>query len=506
MTNTMKKAVLYARFSSENQRKGKSIQYQVQQISAFAKRKGYTIVGRYVDEAKTGLDGDRPMFQKLMNDSMDSPPWDTVLVYNFSRFFRDDVMSKISKECLRDQGIKVVSITETLDDGATPSNIEPFLDMMNEQQSKNNGKHTHSAMKLKAKDALHCGGKPPLGYDVNPETKKLEINPLEAECVRRIYQLFLADYSYSQMAETLNKEGYCTKFGRSFNKNSFDMILQQRKYIGDFVWNKAVAVKHAKYGWNDGIVLVESKAFRKRWEFKDGKEWVIVPGGVPAIISLEDFEKVQKKLESRKRRNANQMVQNRRSYFLGGKRFLVCGNCGSCMTGNVHTGNKGTTISYKCPHHKKPYHCSTKSFTAKNLDFFVASLVVLCLLKESNLEKINQFLAEEKPLRKSRKLQGEITGLQNKIHHLSKMIGEGYEELSDELRRVTLQKKCLEEQKNSLKKMTTKVLPEDIKMLRKRLRKYILNNDTPEVRELLTTVIENVTIDDEMVSITLHTA
>ena len=508
MTEKTKKAVLYARYSSENQKEGRSIEYQVDHIIKYANQNGYDIVAEYIDEAKTGLNADRPMFQKLMDDSMGNPSWDAVLVYNFSRFFRDDVMSKISKECLRNRGIKVISIIETLDDGVTASAIEPFLDMMNHQQSTTLGKHTHSAMMLKAKEALHCGGTPPLGYNVDKRTKKLVINKREAECVRRIYQLFLDNYSYAQMAKILNREGYRTKFGNPFTKNSFDLILQQRKYIGDFIWNKAVAVKHAKYDWNDGIMSVESKAFRKRWECKPTDQWVEVPGGAPPIISSKDFFAVQEKLAKRKLTDfqGEHLPQNRRSYFLGGNHFLVCGQCGSYMTGNVHTGKKGTTISYKCPHHRKPYNCPTKSFSAKNLDHFVASLLILSLVNKENLELLNQYLQKENPKRKAKQLMGKMTGLKTKMNNLAKKISEGYDELAEEYKEVARQRDCLEERYQTLKKVPTKITEEDIKPLRKQLRKYILNNDTPEVRELLKSVIEQIAIDDETVTIKMHVA
>ena len=509
MLEKAKKAVLYARYSSENQKEGKSIEYQIEHISAYAKCMGYIIYEEYVDEAKTGLNADRPMFKKLMDDASGNPCWDTILVYNFSRFFRDDIMSKMSKGYLRDLGFKVISVTETLDDGAVASSIEPFLDMMNYQQSTTLGTHTHSAMKLKAKEAKHCGGKPPLGYDVDKETQKLVINESEAECVRRIYQLFLANYSYSQMAEMLNNEGYRTKFGRPFTKHSFDLILQQRKYIGEFVWNKAVAAKHAKYDWKDGIMSVESKRFRKRWDFKPHSEWVTKPGGVPPIIDREEFDAVQEKLSERKYANAKgkqQLPLNRRSYFLGGNHFLICGNCGSYMTGNIHSGKKGTTISYSCPNHRDHKRCSTRSFTAKHLDFFVASSVVYYLVNESNLPLINQYIREEKPTKKHDKLKREITGLQTKINNLSDKIAEGYDELTDKLREVIQQKKQLEEKLASMKKVPTKIAKDDIKKVRKELRKYILHNDTPEVRELLKSVIEQITIDDETVTIKMHVA
>lgn len=66
----------------------------------------------------------------------------------------------------------------------------------------------------------HNGGKPPLGYRVNPETKCYEINEEEAPIVRIIFEKFLDNWTYSEIAQYLNLQGYKTRTGASFSSKS----------------------------------------------------------------------------------------------------------------------------------------------------------------------------------------------------------------------------------------------------------------------------------------------
>ena len=60
-------AVIYARFSSDNQRE-ESITAQVRACTEYARRKGYPVVKVYTDEARSATTDDRPGFLKMIED------------------------------------------------------------------------------------------------------------------------------------------------------------------------------------------------------------------------------------------------------------------------------------------------------------------------------------------------------------------------------------------------------------------------------------------------------
>ena len=109
------RAVIYARYSSDNQRE-ESIEGQLRECSAYAERKGYTIVKTYADRAISGKKADnRPQFMQMIADSKQKL-FDTVIVWKIDRFSRDKYDSVFYKNNLRKNGVSVVSATEPIDD------------------------------------------------------------------------------------------------------------------------------------------------------------------------------------------------------------------------------------------------------------------------------------------------------------------------------------------------------------------------------------------------------
>ena len=77
----MKTAVLYARYSSDNQTE-QSIEGQVRVCQEYAKQHDILIIGQYIDRAMTGTNDKRPEFQQMLSDSK-KKKWDYILVYRF---------------------------------------------------------------------------------------------------------------------------------------------------------------------------------------------------------------------------------------------------------------------------------------------------------------------------------------------------------------------------------------------------------------------------------------
>ena len=81
------KAVIYARYSSDNQRE-ESIDGQLRECKKFAEYNGITIIGEYIDRAFSAKTDNRPEFQRMIKDSYKSV-FDTVIVWKLDRFARN---------------------------------------------------------------------------------------------------------------------------------------------------------------------------------------------------------------------------------------------------------------------------------------------------------------------------------------------------------------------------------------------------------------------------------
>ena len=330
----MKSCVAYMRYSTDNQTEN-SIEYQRAAIKEYCNRTGLTLLQEFVDEAHSATNVQRPEFQRMMKEAMNGPDWETIIVYDLSRLFRNVTDAAFYKSKLNDMGIKIISVSEPLPDSDEGWLTETFTDTLNEYYIRQNKRKTHAGMTVKAKNAEHCGGIPPLGYDVD-SNGKLIINEDEANTVREIFKLFRLGYSYKNMTEYLNGQGFKTKAGKPFTKNSFHNILTQEKYVGTYRWNRRKAKN--------------SKGQHNNHAYKPDEKHIVVENGCPAIIPIEDFMDVQKKLSQRSEGRAD--TKSRHHYMLGSLKRLKCAKCGAYMVGKVTTshGRKytGRVYGYRC--------------------------------------------------------------------------------------------------------------------------------------------------------------
>ena len=105
----MKQAVIYARSASPNE---DSIRTQIALGKKFAANNGYTVIKVFADTNASGRSADRPALQKLFEDISSS--WDTVIVLNRSRFFREPYLYTKYMLKLNFAGKRIISCIERL--------------------------------------------------------------------------------------------------------------------------------------------------------------------------------------------------------------------------------------------------------------------------------------------------------------------------------------------------------------------------------------------------------
>ena len=141
------KAVIYARYSSDNQRE-ESIEGQIRECTAFAEKNGITILRHYIDRAFSAKTDNRPEFQNMIKDS-GKHLFDMIIVWKLDRFARNRYDSARYKAALKKNGVKVVSATEVISDGAEGIILESVL----EGFKRSNG---HNISNLRTKQPIQC--------------------------------------------------------------------------------------------------------------------------------------------------------------------------------------------------------------------------------------------------------------------------------------------------------------------------------------------------------------
>lgn len=474
-------AVIYTRFSTDTQTSN-STEYQLDHCREFCKQNGYKVVDEYIDEGYSGGSADRPAFQRLLRDARAPHTWSAVVVYNLSRFSREETPQIYERE-LNDHGIVLLSTKESNDDSVNGRFIRRNIYSNNAFYRENAAAHTTDGMRNKAAKGIHCGGIPPLGYVVNHESR-LAVDEDEAALVNRIFKMFDAGMSYSQMAQTLNVEGHRTKAGREFTKNSFSNILKQKKYIGIFRWN----ARQSK----------DSFGKRNNAAEKPEDKQVCITDGCPAIVPKDLFEHVQKKLEGQKLGKGASKA--RYPYLLSGRDILYCSECGSKMIGTRHYSRGKVYLTYYCPKHKGG-SCPTKEIPAKNLDKLVVSKVVENVVTIADAQALTAAMAHTVS---TNSVKAKIRAKENSIEKVVRSIEmEPSPALSKRLKQLEFEKTLLEEelQRNLLPSVT--VDEDNIRRVKKRLASYIYKSQDPDAYMLLKAVVDRIEVDNEGVSITL---
>lgn len=126
----MKKAIIYARYSSDSQTE-QSIEGQLRVCREYAQNNDILIVDTYIDRAMTGTNDNRVAFQKMLKDSS-RKEWQYLIVYKLDRFSRNKFESVIHKKTLRDNGVTILSAMENLTDSPEGRMMETVLEGFNQ--------------------------------------------------------------------------------------------------------------------------------------------------------------------------------------------------------------------------------------------------------------------------------------------------------------------------------------------------------------------------------------
>ena len=341
-------AVIYARYSSDSQRE-ESIEGQLRECSDYAERNGMTIVGSYIDRALSAKTADRPEFQHMIKDSAKGL-FEIVLVWKLDRFSRDRYDSAHYKHILKKNGVKVVSAKEHISDGPEGIILESMLEGYAEFYSAELSEKIHRGQKENALKGKNNGGGIPLGYLLDKQTQKLIIDPETAPLVVEIFERYSEGATVRSIIEDFNSRGLTTKRSKPFNMNSFNALLKNRKYIGE-------------YSYQD----------------------VVIPGGVPAIVPEDLFYRVQQRMEKNKRAPA--MAKAREDFLLTTK--LFCGKCEHMMVGESGKSHTGAMhYYYKCGNAKRKKGCDKKAVRKEWIERAVVRLTMERVLNEEKISKI----------------------------------------------------------------------------------------------------------------------
>ena len=348
------KAVIYARYSSDNQRE-ESIEGQIRECTAFAEKNGITILHHYIDRAFSAKTDNRPEFQNMIKDS-GKRLFDMIIVWKLDRFARNRYDSARYKTALKKNGVKVVSATEVISDGAEGIILESVLEGYAEYYSADLSEKVVRGMTENALKSKYNGGTLPIGYQIDSD-QCFQLDPLTAPFVREAFQRYDEGATMTQIRDWLNEQGVKNTRGQKMTYNSIQHLLNNRRYIGEYTYRD-----------------------------------IVVPDGIPAIVPQDLFDRVQKKLAKNKKAPARHKAED--DYLLTTK--LFCGYCGAYLCGESGTSHTGNVHHYyKCVSvKKKRQECHKKSVKKEWIEDLVVSETMKMVMDDTAIEAIVSMLMD----------------------------------------------------------------------------------------------------------------
>ena len=286
----------------------------------------------FVDDGYTGTNTDRPGFQAAMK-ALRSGEANVLVTKDFSRAMRDYTEMGNYLECVFPfLGVRYISINDGYDSndykGVTGGMEVVLRNIVYASYSKDLSVKTTTAKLQMMKQGKYIGSFAPYGYRFHPDIRnKLAADPESAEVVRRIFDLALEGKKTGEIAHILNMDRVLTP-GSYFRMKHPGSNRFQKKHEDSGWTSYAVLAILRQYEYTGATVgHKRSKAGLsiKKTMPNDRADWIVVEGMHEAIVSKEEFERVQGMLGSRS-------FGKRMECFYPLKGVARCGECRKALT------------------------------------------------------------------------------------------------------------------------------------------------------------------------------
>ena len=493
------KAIGYCRVSTEEQvLEGFSLDTQEKEIRQYCLDNNIELLRVYVDSGisayKVSL-CDRPeghfVVEHIFNRDVDC-----IISISNDRMFRQLGDSLAIQKIAKNNNVKLLytrqQYLDTMDEFSSFL-IESFTNVMNEAYS------IQYSVKVKrgAENKIRKGewnGKSPYGYDL--VDSHLVINEEEANVIKLIFDLYLTkSWGFEKICNYLNTEEIQKpRKSEYWSKTTIHSFLKNPVYTGVTIYNRRAPVRSGR-------------------KYNEESQWLVVGNTHDALVSKEDFEKVQKLMQQKRKNIGAEQIDRSKISKAPLAGLMYCTNCGNLYTLTSGISSSGKKIEYyQCgsKRHGKTI-CKRHNIPALLIEKFVLYRIREILTSDMYKERFEEQLKIRLETLQTKKkdiseIKGNITKLTNQKEKLlglileeeSKEIIETYrEKLNSILNQISVQNELLnvyseldiKEEENLLrgkfKEFYSDISYRDFQELDREQQKTLFNN-----------LIEKITIDE----------
>lgn len=337
----MRRAAIYARFSSHNQR-DESIEIQVENCQLYAADNGYTVAGVYTDYAQTGTNSDRAGLQSMVADAKRGL-FDAVIIYKVTRIMRNRDEMGLLRITLKKCGVEILYAGEDIPQGSGGVLQLGLLEVLAEYESALTAERIRAGIQKNAERCM-ANGHTLYGWDI--VNGYYEVNENERFVLTRIKDGFLSGMTLQAAIDSVGPQK--TKRGAPLRVASVAKMLKRPQNMGTYTYAGHV-----------------------------------VPGGMPALWSEDEHRKLLERFE----RRSNPMKTENTSYYPLSQKMRDKG-CSRAYVGESGRSETGRTYHY--------YHCKDcgRRIPKDALEKIVADAVIEELSSPDRREQIARMVAD----------------------------------------------------------------------------------------------------------------
>lgn len=357
MTNDLLKiGAAYIRVSDERQDEY-SPDSQLKKIREYAAKEGYFIHDEYVfyDDGISGRSAKkRGDFNRMIAMAKEKAhPFETIFVWKFSRFARNQEEAMVYKNLLRKNNVSVVSVSEPIPEGHFGTLIERIIEWMDEFYSINLSAEVVRGMTEKAtRGEPNCP--PPYGYYMKDKKWFPDEESGAADIVREVFRRYADGEGQREIAVDIGMRGIRTKHGGMPENRWIDYMLNNPSYIGMIRWSL------------DGT----KAASRRKY---NSESIMTVAGNHAPIITAELWEAVQNRLAEQKKMYAAYAKKGQPIEFML-KGLIRCSSCGGTLAINGYSGKNKVRCLQCCNYSRGACHDSHSITIPRMEAAFIAGL------------------------------------------------------------------------------------------------------------------------------------
>ena len=324
------RTALYCRLSKDDMLQGdsESIKTQKAMLTQYAKEHGFLIVEVYVDDGWSGLNFQRPDFNRMLDD-IEAGKIDVVITIDLSRLGRDHLkVGHFTEIYFPMKNVRYIAVNDGVDTANKNNDIAALKNVMNEFYSRDNSRKIRSSIRARAKAGLYRTSFNPIGYRKSPDNhNKLIVDGETAWIVKRIFELANAGMGAHKIAKTFREEQVPCPSWWLHSRGERDYSQRFENPANKYEWSHTVIrniIANPLYLGH--TVMCKTESIFKVGTFKKvpKADQIRVENTHEPLVSQELFDGANAKILSRRRDTTDNFV----SPFSG---LVKCGTCGKAL-------------------------------------------------------------------------------------------------------------------------------------------------------------------------------